>query len=115
MNTTEYKQRCIELDRELATLLGWTIRNGHLCGLPPNYTGTLWSMPVPRWTQSDADAFRLAVEHDVFPELWIGQVWIGNGDDKHFVCEDPVNFSDKITAFRFAIVQAVINKLKGNV
>lgn len=67
---------------------------------------------IPRWARDDAEAFRLTVEHNVCPQEFKGCIWIGNGDDTCFQCEPLENHPDKLTAVRYAIVQAVIAKLK---
>ncbi len=113
-----------EAEKELAELLGWTnIETGYkfctvyvhcLLGDNPNHK---YFKGIPRWCSDDAEAFKLMVEHDCYPDC--------NDDDvmaSHSRCMSADLFTpaytlisehpDKFTAFRYAIVQAVIAKLK---
>lgn len=111
-----YEQKCLELDKELAELLGWhrftLLGKEALFGDKPNES--LIGKRVPRWTQDDSAAFRLAVEHDVDVQLWddhVGATYWYYGLDE----TSGAFFSDfpsKLAAVRYSIVQAVINKLK---
>lgn len=122
---SSYEEKALQLDRELAEAMGWTniryepsevVRNQmEFHGVCPKKVGYL--KDIPRWTMDDREAFRLAVEYDIHIKTW-----------KEFVCatywEDAVekdiasveeDFPDKLSAVRFAICQAVLQKLKGNV
>lgn len=105
-----YEQKSFELDKELAGLLGYTnIRQSKL--FPEKFVGRYSSGDkghIPRWTQDDAEAFRLAVEHDVLPST-NGKNISAPGVSTLYATDFP----DKQSAARYAIVQAVINKLKG--
>lgn len=113
----DYEQKCFQLDKELAKLI---------YGCPAfidSCTDFMWfeadvhfSQPLARWTQDDAEAFRLAVEHNiqvcVYSDLVITEYMSNDyptGDRYQYH-----SFPDKSSAVRFAIVQAVVNKLKGN-
>lgn len=105
-----------QADRELAELLGYTridkLDNGQfICFLP----GCLHSNAfMPRWTQDDGECFLLMVEYEIPVDNWRGSCWVGSGDDSFFQVEQYNNHKDKATATRYAIVQAVISKLKEN-
>lgn len=101
------------LDKELAEALGWTLRKGNLCGLPPGYVGNLWSMPVPRWTQDDAVCFRLMVEHNVSWMYMVTHAKVAASGSEWIIYEDYKDHShDKAKTLRVAIVKSIIVKLK---
>lgn len=118
MNNT-YEQKALELDRELAGLLGWhrfyyNISNV-LYGDKPNQS--IVGGVVPRWSQDDGEAFRLAVEQsfDIISYKQAVKVMYDDGFKQTFESEQYYkDFPDKLSAVRYAIVQAVVNKLKGN-
>lgn len=111
-----YEEKCLALDKQLAELLGWhRIVQTNPCGNAVKYSGDnilrgIVHHPIPRWTQDDAEALRLVVEHQCLPCQW---------DDESIACGincavlDENHFPDKLSCVRYAIVQAVINKLKG--
>ncbi len=94
-----YEEKALQLDKELAVVFG-------LADLSP----------VPRWTQEDDISFRLMVEHDVEPQRLDTEIAVYDCDSmKRRSTVYLVDFPDKLTATRFAICQAVVNKLKVNV
>lgn len=63
---------------------------------------------VPRWCRDDAAAFRLMVEHGLYPT---------NPESTAmyvYIAVQPADHPDKETAVRYAIVQAVIKKLEAD-
>ena len=106
----KYEQDCLQLDKELAELLGWTnVADSCKYGKPPNQT-EYSSCPIQRWTQNDAEAFRLMVEYNVELEMFDAFVSDFRTGPNYYYAEFP----NKQSTVRFAIVQAVVNKLKGN-
>lgn len=112
-----YEQKTLELDQELALLLGWTSiqpMNNKFSGYAPNSVAGYEY--VPRWTQDDAEAFRLMVEYNVDVNSHTDEDMITayiEGSVQGYSA-DLCEFISKESAFRVVIVQAVINKLKGN-
>lgn len=119
-----YEQKCLEADKELAQLLGWTeielvdyspdseeySPDGILMGTNPKGFSLL---DIPRWTQDDAEAFKLACEHYIYVETSL-DYWDGVGDDCKRMEYAYDSLSHKMQSIRYTIVQAVINKLKDN-
>ena len=110
----DYEQKCIDLDKQLGELLGWSevsIFNStkEVCGVFNGFYSVR-----NRWTQDDAEAFGLMVEHEIDLDYNTVGVKATNSDNiKEYYDADFLNFDSKSDAVRFAIVQAVINKLKG--
>ncbi len=113
----------LEAEKELAELLGWVnVRNylnfseSPLIGLAKGHYGTT---DVPCWCRDDAQAFRLMVEYDCHSdELFSGAMSSGywDNDGNHNVHNEIISdHPDKLTATRYAIVQAVIQKLRSEV
>lgn len=111
-----------ELDKELAELLGWhRIMQGNFYGDTSRFVGDNPSLNIvngfiPRWTQDDGAAFRLAVDNNleyVFDDESIA-VYDSVDELKEWSNTEIKAFPDIFSAVRVAIVQATINKLKGN-
>lgn len=107
----------LELDKELAMLLGYKdISKGNFYGDSSRWCGVCPEMNkrvyIPRWTMDDGAAFRLAVEHEI--SLSIGKCVTIIDIEHDTIVEHHADFPDKFSAVRVAIVQATINKLKGN-
>jgi hypothetical protein len=110
----------LEADIALAEALGYTDVTQsqfyyHSIRGKKNGEGTL----IQRATLDDAEAFRLMVEYCVFPESHIGLIFVrdiegSTEEEAKYWCDvfSMSNHPDKLTAVRFAIVQAVIAKLK---
>ena len=106
-----YEKKCKELDIELAALLGTPVfideETGHMW-----YEGDIYyTQELKRWTQNDAEAFRLAVEQEIN--------WHLSRDYDEIVTNygvklDTQDFTSDLAVVRYAIVQAVINKLKAS-
>lgn len=117
----------LEADKKLAELLGWTnithyaIAPNALLGTPSSedsLTGVAeGTMKIPRWTQDNEEAFRLMVEHKISINQYSTHVQptfdVVNGVSGIEDCYCYHRWhTDKITAIRYAIVQAVIAKLE---
>lgn len=69
-----------------------------------------------RYTQNDSEVFKLMVEHSVDIEQWaqsVRAIYFTGNDGCKTLKVSYDDHPDKATAIRFAIVQAVIDKLKG--
>jgi hypothetical protein len=112
-----YEEKALQLDMQLATTIGYTdVKESKL--YKHRIAGKLKGehQTIARWTQGDGDAFRLAVEYSIevmFPIPDEMQVNYTKDYKGCVLCFRYKNFPDKQSAVRFAIVQAVINKLKG--
>lgn len=123
-----YEQDAINLDKELAELLGWKIiterltsfpnvgvvyKHCFISGINPNYPyGDNFELPC--WTQNDAAAFQLMVEHEI--DVMNYHEGMAALDTDYPDTQCGVLFKDfpsKQDCVRFAIVHAVVNKLKG--
>lgn len=115
-----YEQKCLELDKQLAELLGkWS----DIEVVKQSLRVELWAedgehnlCTIPRWTQDDAEALRLAVEHELDIQMWkdfVRATWWNFGSDIA-TTEFFTDFPDRYSCIRYAIVQAVVNKLKAN-
>lgn len=104
-----------EAEKQLAELLGWTdlywLRDDCLLGLPPNDRKAL--VKVTEWCSDDAAAFKLMVSRDVS--------WLHMGDYLEACCfgeSSRTHYYNQHTAknlcIRYAIVQSVIQYLKGS-
>lgn len=101
-----------EAEKELAELLGWT-NILIVTGIPPD--GSLVHKQLPQWCSDDAEAFKLMVEYNCYPDCNdAGVVVVGRTEDDCDVFTLIEGHTDKPTAIRYCIVQAVIAKLKGN-
>lgn len=126
--TSTYEQKALELDKELAELLGWhrimTVNctddmsyydpRGFLIGDNPSECKV--RAILPRWTQDNHSAFGLIVEYDICVHYDYDNC-VTTRWDRNLNCDmefEYVNFPDKLSAVQYAIVQAVVNKLKGN-
>lgn len=108
-------------DLELAKLLGWVhiITNKHSRILVGCKRDDLRDFPIPLWTQDNGECFRLTVEHslsvyiDDHPEgcSCVEVEWYFPSRGQYVA--NLQDFQDKLAATRYAIVQAVIRKLKG--
>lgn len=115
-----YEQDCLSLDKELATLLDWEWHEGST----KHRTGPTWDTwewtgrcgavdPVTsfcqiRWTQDDHSAFGLMVEYEIQTKVF--KVWdeaVADG-----IVVNTQDFPTDKAALRYAIVQAVVNKLR---
>ena len=112
----DYEQKALALDKELAELLGWhrfTSTKAGLYGDNPSLNKVY--QPIPRWTQNDGAALRLAVEYEIdikHYEEGVTTMWAwDNFSEKEYLSKD---FPDGYSCVRYAIVQATINKLKAN-
>lgn len=70
---------------------------------------------VPRWTQDDAEAFKLVVEYNLMVDICKGFVEVRyNGIEEDWTVQDSTEHNnEKFLAARYAIVLAVIAKLEG--
>lgn len=115
----DYEEKCLALDKQLAELLGWVATPYHDRDDPskPMYKvpGTL-VYQNPRWTQDDAEAFRLAVEHEMDTEWYYSGCSATDSNATEAIYKTHLfrDFPGKVAAMRYAIVQAVINKLKAS-
>lgn len=106
-----YEEKCLTLDKTLAELLGYT------------YGNFMWFNPkgevvkMPRWTQHSGAVLRLAVEYDCYPCNCASSIvvekpqWDTRSMREYYSQEEVADFPDKLSAVRYAIVQAAINKL----
>lgn len=106
-----------EAEEKLARLLGWTniVKGAYGMWGKPVTSESIMSSPLPHWTQDDAAAFKLMVEHALDIEVYslgVYAVWVDNRDIYSHV--KFTDFSDKLLATRYAIVLTVIDKLEGN-
>lgn len=104
----------LEAEKRLAELLGWT-------NIDPYCSRGNWfgykggeAYTVPRWTQNDAEAFKLMVEYEQYPfQPDDGVIVVASGlsSPSYYtvIIEDHI---DKATAVRYAIVMATIRKLE---
>lgn len=111
----------LEADKELAELLGYTnvrqtkFYKERLSGVMSVDEGR---DSFARWTQDDASAFRLAVQYECFPKMYALSIVVEKLQystreiQEYYSVAELEDFPDKLSAVRFAIVQAVINKLK---
>lgn len=104
------------LDKELAELLGWTCvylhNNGKLVGTIPNHS---CDAVIDRWTLDDGAAFRLMCEHNIDMGCDTQEdYFVGDAEDTKRMQFRWDSLEHKIQDIRVAIVQATINKLKGN-
>jgi hypothetical protein len=125
MTNPEYNKICLELDKELSTLLGWT--NIAESDFPGDYVRFKGDNPslnkvyefIPRCTLNDGAAFRLAVEYDVTVNYSLHPTHVTVAIHQEFPKQiiksigRITDFPDKLSALRYCIVQATINKLKG--
>lgn len=111
-NKMNYQEECNRLDKELAVLLGTPVFIDSMTDFMWYDGDNNYTQELRRWTQDDAQAFKLAVEYDSFPQIWKGHIWVGDGDDPEFSCIPLDQFPDKSSAARFNIVQLTIRKLK---
>ncbi len=110
----------IEADKDLAELLGWTeievihsdsLDIDYLQGIDP--AGRKYQ-EVWHWTRNNAAAFELMCEYGIDVEHYSCFVKATNyWFEGEYEVEDYDNHESKQAAARFAIVQAVIAKLKG--
>lgn len=113
-----YEENCEHLDKELAELLGWTITPYHD---RDDSSKTLYKVPgnlvyqVAQWTQSDAEAFRLMVEHEVDLTFTKEQIKADASAIPEVIIVQETDFPNTASCVRFIIVQSVVQKLKGNV
>ena len=109
-----YEENCLALDKTLASLLGWDVIIDPDTGYMWHSADTHYTDELIRWTQDDAEAFSLMVEYG----LCVGV----DQDDKSVVVYDgerkplEIDFCEMSDgqATKLAIVQFVIQKLKGN-
>lgn len=110
----------VEAEKRLALVLGWGERNyiqGFTAPDPmPWLEGYRKWIPhwAPQWAQKNGDAFTLMVEHgayayipEKFPQTVEAYCGIGTAVEK------LADHRDKETAYRYAIIMAVINKIEG--
>jgi len=116
-----YENDCLALDKELAKLLGWkhifsrptqfaegvSYKNSYVEGISPNWPCGP-AMEIPRWTQDSKECFELAVEYAMSPMIGSAGVVVANTDAIIWYKDFP----DKLSAVRFSVCQAVVNKLK---
>lgn len=113
----------MEAEKELAELLGWkelrkpSMHNKNWLGISPDDNPNSefgYSPYVPLWCSDSAAAFDLMVEQELKAEVWKGCAWIGNSDEPEFQCEEihDDHGGSAQMAMRYAIVKAVIAKLK---
>lgn len=111
-----YEEKSLAADKELAELLGWTNLKETEFKSPHDYLGVSskgLEEYITRWTQDDASSFQLMVEHDITVEVFHKQIWATDSYVNDVTdCFAVSYFPSKAAAVRFAIVQAVINKLK---
>lgn len=104
----------LKAEKELAELCGWgglriavpafgTTRG--ICFISPN-SGNLLEADIPPWTRDDESAFRLMIVHHLSVTLFAEEVYANN------VRVNYLDHPDHATATRYAIVMAVIAKLK---
>lgn len=113
----------LQAEKELAELLGWTNIvhgdshckfGGYLSGR--EFQNDDFQTRLPQWTQDDAYAFALMVEHELDISFYMFGVNAvdSNYPDKYVGAEKVADHSnDWKQATRYAIVQATIHKLKG--
>lgn len=104
----------LKAERELALLLGWTAlqdANGALVGTPPQgYPECRGQAMVPSWARDNGAAFGLMVNHGIEVRNDFDGYWVmGNGFS---YSESFSDHESKEHCLRYAIVQAVIEKLK---
>lgn len=113
----------IEAEKKLAELLGWAKveyleEHRFMRGRPPN---VIEHRPVPRWTNDWASCGPLLGKYELYvmafpPRIEVGD-YVDMGDDGGGFCSlhyEPVADHPNIDiATMFAIVQAVIHKLEG--
>ena len=106
-----YEQKCLDADKELAHLLGWTeirpYNKDKWIGQPAG-ENLHYLIDIPRYTKNDAEAFKLIVEHDASPLVGSSGVVVANAGGIIWYKDFP----DRYSCVRFAIVQATINKLR---
>lgn len=100
----------LQADKELATLLGFknitAVGEIALSGTKEVKRNLFYPMSIQRWCHDNAAAFDLMVDHDISIDLAFTGVRAGL---------PTISYSDhpdRNTAVRYAIVQAVIAKLK---
>ena len=103
----------LQAEKELAELLGWKdVGTGVLEGLsgrPPKPTGGKFWHKVPNWTGDNAAAFTLMVEQRLLVSVDDVEIEANFGGSTFIrIADHP----DKEAAVRYAIVQAVIAKLR---
>lgn len=107
----------LEAEKELAIALGYNnFQRFESNGMPVSGSVDGVVTPLKQWTRSSAAAFELAVEHVLTIRVFINCVVIETHYDEENYTEARTlfkHFEDRFSAVRYAVVQAVIAKLKG--
>lgn len=107
----------LEAEKELAIALGYTnFQRFESSGMPVSGHIAGVVTPLKQWTRDSAAAFELSVEHVLTVRVFINCVVIETHYDEETYVEERTlfkHFEDKFSAVRYAIVKAVIAKLKG--
>lgn len=107
---------CIEAEKALCELKGWDViveSNGSIWHAADKY----FCGEIPMWARIDADCFSLMAEYDCHPmaisdeEVTAGWRDVNDSPIVAVTCKLE-NFPNKNSAIRFAIVLAVIEKLR---
>lgn len=112
----DYEQKCLDADKELAGLLGWhriassKSFDGFVELRGDNPSKNLIDSKISRYTLDSASSFRLMVEYGKSPVIGSTGVVVDNAGSIIWYKDFP----DRYSCVRFAIVQATINKLKGD-
>lgn len=115
--TELYQQRCIDANRELAEALGWTyhpVDDIQPCTREWQDAQGNWKAN-PRWTQDSSESFQLMLDHECFPVRApdANMVAVATGlETMRYAIEKLEGHPDKASALRFAIVAAVLSKLR---
>lgn len=104
----------IEADIELAKLLGYTFRDFQLDENYQWYDRQANPCNLPRWTLDDNECFRLEVaNHVVISDEGYTMCCAAIGEKAFWYASYKEHNYDRRLTERYAIVQAVIAKLKG--
>jgi hypothetical protein len=99
----------LEAEKELAIALGYTnFQRWEANGMPVSGHIDGFVTPLKQWTRDSAAAFDLMVEYEINVSLHHKFVWA----DEICVAKSFCDF-DEAQTMRYAIVKAVIAKLKG--
>lgn len=114
---TDYETLCISKNEELAFALGWTYHPGDtIISRTKEWKNAQgdWCV-LPKWTQDNKEAFTLMINHECFPVRSPDKamVAVATGlDTVRFCIEQTKNHPNVDSAMRFAIVNAVLHKLR---
>lgn len=114
---TLFEELCLAKNNELAMALGWSLKPIH--ELDPDTL--LWQAPdgtwkrKTHWTLDSAHAFHLMLQFECYPVRSpdASMVAVATGLDTYrYVIEKVKDYPDSESALRFAIVNAVLHKLR---